>query len=205
MPSLISRLGSSSSDSGGGAGEALGLGVACAVGNRGAGAGRDSSSDPRLTWVSLGTSGAFTGSGLGVSSTSECLPFVQGSIARNSSKVKTRGLQHSQPGESHQHLFLPFWFTWRVVLTYLSAPHGIWVGLDGKHTPRSRPRTFCRSPCEHTSSPFLSVQVNNALNEWRERSNARCSRCCDAPDFVPNILEISRHRRGPSAKLDPGC
>jgi hypothetical protein len=153
MPSLISRLGSSSSDSGGGAGEALGFGVACAVGNRGAGAGSDSSSDPRLTWVSLGTSGALTGSGLGVSSTSECLPFVQGSIARNSSNVKTRGLQHSQPSELYEHLFWSCSYACLVVLTYLSAPHGIWVGRDGKHTPRSRLRTSCRSPCEHTSSP----------------------------------------------------
>ena len=28
----------------------------------------------------------------------ECLPVVQGGIERNSSKVKTRGLQHFQPG-----------------------------------------------------------------------------------------------------------
>lgn len=153
MPSLISRLGSSSSDSGGGAGEADGLGVACAVGSLGAGAGSDSSSDPRLTWVPLGTSGAWTGSGLGVSSTSECFPFVQGSIARNSSKVRTRGLQHSQPASSCQHVPVLLGVYW-VVLTYLSAPHGISVGRDGKHTPRCRRRTSCRSPCEHTSSPW---------------------------------------------------
>jgi hypothetical protein len=42
----------------------------------------------------------------------------------------------------------------QLVLTYLSAPHGIWVGLDGKYTPRSRLRTSCRSPCEHTSLPW---------------------------------------------------
>lgn len=28
-----------------------------------------------------------------------CLPSVQGSMARKSSKVRTRGLQHFQPGE----------------------------------------------------------------------------------------------------------
>lgn len=37
------------------------------------------------------------GSGFGVSSTEECLPYVQGGIERNSSKVRTRGLQHFQP------------------------------------------------------------------------------------------------------------
>ena len=35
--------------------------------------------------------------GLGVSSTVECLPVVHGGIERNSSKVKTRGLQQFQP------------------------------------------------------------------------------------------------------------
>lgn len=34
---------------------------------------------------------------VGVSSTVECLPVVQGGIDRNSSKVRTRGLQHIQP------------------------------------------------------------------------------------------------------------
>jgi hypothetical protein len=32
-----------------------------------------------------------------VSSTVECLPVVQGGMARNSSKVRKRGLQHFQP------------------------------------------------------------------------------------------------------------
>ena len=36
-------------------------------------------------------------SGTGVSSTMECLPVVHGGISRNSSNVKTRGLQHFQP------------------------------------------------------------------------------------------------------------
>jgi hypothetical protein len=44
-----------------------------------------------------GSSVAFTGSAAGVSSTVECLPVVQGGMARNSSKVRTRGLQHFQP------------------------------------------------------------------------------------------------------------
>ena len=33
----------------------------------------------------------------GVSSTVECFPVVHGGISRNSSKVRTRGLQHFQP------------------------------------------------------------------------------------------------------------
>lgn len=39
----------------------------------------------------------FFGSSRGVSSTVECLPVVHGGIVRNSSKVRTRGLQHFQP------------------------------------------------------------------------------------------------------------
>lgn len=45
-------------------------------------------------------SGPFDGGddcGAGVSSVVECLPVVQGGIERNSSNVKTRGLQHFQP------------------------------------------------------------------------------------------------------------
>ena len=37
------------------------------------------------------------GLGAGVSSTVECLPVVQGGMERNSSNVRTRGLQHFQP------------------------------------------------------------------------------------------------------------
>lgn len=40
------------------------------------------------------------GGGAGVSSMVECLPVVQGGIARNSSNVRTRGLQHIQPVSS---------------------------------------------------------------------------------------------------------
>ena len=38
-----------------------------------------------------------TRSGFGVSSIVECLPVVHGGIDKNSSKVRTRGLQHFQP------------------------------------------------------------------------------------------------------------
>ena len=51
-----------------------------------------------FTRVGAGTSSAFVcGIVVGVSSTAECLPVVQGGMERNSSKVRTRGLQHFQP------------------------------------------------------------------------------------------------------------
>ena len=45
-----------------------------------------------------------TGSEGGVSSTVECFPRVHGGIARNSSKVRTRGLQQFQPSEVSQYM-----------------------------------------------------------------------------------------------------
>jgi hypothetical protein len=45
----------------------------------------------------LSSDGGDTGTGAGVSSTVECLPVVHGGMERNSSKVRTRGLQHFQP------------------------------------------------------------------------------------------------------------
>jgi hypothetical protein len=56
----------------------------------------------RSFFFSTGTGGgagasSALGSGAGVSSTVECLPVVHGGMARNSSKVRTRGLQHFQP------------------------------------------------------------------------------------------------------------
>lgn len=43
-------------------------------------------------------SDSFSGSA-GVSSTVECLPVVHGGMVRNSSKVRTRVLQHFQPAD----------------------------------------------------------------------------------------------------------
>ena len=81
------------------------------------------------------------GFGAGFSSTVECLPVVQGGMERNSSNVRTRGLQHVQPkkrvpsvdqlpfesflfvffsGELQISLrptflaFMEFWWTWMV-------------------------------------------------------------------------------------------
>jgi hypothetical protein len=102
-PCGIEADGSSDSESGGGAGDRVGVGAATGtrglegssvesapfvdteIGFGGAGAGR------------LSFEGADCGAGAGVSSTVECLPVVQGGISRNSSKVRTRGLQHFQP------------------------------------------------------------------------------------------------------------
>ena len=60
----------------------------------GTGAGADAGAG---VGAGAGSSGALVGSGTGVSSTVECLPVVQGGMARNSSNVRTRGLQHFQP------------------------------------------------------------------------------------------------------------
>lgn len=68
-------------------------GGACALGSRGVLLSSD---------IGFGegtfSSGFVVDSGSGVSSTVECLPVVQGGMVRNSSNVKTRGLQHFQPG-----------------------------------------------------------------------------------------------------------
>lgn len=95
LPFGISRLASSSSDSGGGGGgvavgwgaemgprEASGVGVL--VFNIGV-ALSDTSCPPCFFSICGGWSVV------------ECLPVVQGGIERNSSKVRTRGLQHFQP------------------------------------------------------------------------------------------------------------
>lgn len=85
----ISSAGSSDSDSGGGAGVLARDGAATAaveeIGFGGGGTGR------------LSSEGAGGGAVVGVSSIVECLPVVQGGMARNSSNVKTRALQHFHP------------------------------------------------------------------------------------------------------------
>lgn len=69
------------------------------MGRRATGAGSASDRLPRDTDVLDGISGAAgLGSGTGVSSMSVWVPVVQGGMERNSSKVRTRGLQHFQPG-----------------------------------------------------------------------------------------------------------
>lgn len=90
----ISREGSSSSDSGGGGGGVAtvwGAATGCRVGNEvscvGAGG---------LVTVAVDSVPCFFSTSGGMSVVL-CLPVVQGGMERNSSKVRTRGLQHFQP------------------------------------------------------------------------------------------------------------
>jgi hypothetical protein len=66
----------------------------------------------------------------------ECLPVVQGGIDRNSSKVRTRGLQHFQPVQFSTCMFIELEKTLYFrrggqAQTYLSALHGRLVGQGG--------------------------------------------------------------------------
>ena len=97
----MGEAGSSESSSSSGAGAGLGVAVAVAVavgawrvGSRACGAGREGST----RFAAPSTPFCFgAGSGAGVSSTAECGPVVQGGMLMNSSKVRTRDLQHFQP------------------------------------------------------------------------------------------------------------
>lgn len=86
--------GSSESGSGAGADAVLGVGRAAAAEDIGIVALGASFSVTRFANAALSIS---LGASFGVSSTVECLPVVQGGMVRNSSKVRTRGLQHFQP------------------------------------------------------------------------------------------------------------
>lgn len=91
----ISASGSSDSSSGGssfGVVEGVGCWATVRLGARG----RVTGIGAAATVLDACRASGF-GGGVGVSSTVECLPVVQGGMARNSSKVKTRGLQHIQP------------------------------------------------------------------------------------------------------------
>jgi hypothetical protein len=66
----------------------------------------------------------------------ECLPVVQGGIDKNSSKVRTRGLQHFQPVQLSNCMVIELadalYFRKGVQAeTNLSALHGRLVGLGG--------------------------------------------------------------------------
>lgn len=93
LPCGISKLESSSSDSGGGGG---GVAVACGADIGAREASGVASDDLEIAMAASELSVCFF-SIVGGISVVECLPMVQGGIARNSSKVKTRGLQHFHP------------------------------------------------------------------------------------------------------------
>ena len=94
--------GSSESDSGSGV-AALGEGAAgAACGSRGRASASTGCGFRTGTGAGTSSPGGFF-VGAGVSSTVECLPVVHGGIARNSSNVKTRGLQQFQPGDHSSH------------------------------------------------------------------------------------------------------
>ena len=87
----------SSSSSSGGAGLGLALGVCAATATLAmAGCNMAFFSFCARIFASTSSSLGFV-SGAGVSSTVLCLPVVHGGIVMNSSKVRTRGLQHFQP------------------------------------------------------------------------------------------------------------
>lgn len=108
----ISSDGSSDSGSSG-----TGVGVLeGAVATAGAAAGREGSDGTGFGGaLSVAVAGAvsvvFAGS-TGVSSTVECFPVVHGGMSKNSSKVRTRGLQHFQPVPS---IFLAYRITYDVL------------------------------------------------------------------------------------------
>ncbi len=93
IPGTISASGSSDSSSGG-SGLGVDDGVCCCVA-RVAAIGLVTGTIAGIGAAASTASGL--GGGAGVSSTVECLPLVQGGMARNSSKVRTRGLQHFHP------------------------------------------------------------------------------------------------------------
>lgn len=111
-----------------------------------------------FTRVGAGTSGAFVcGGGAGVSSTAECLPLVQGGMERNSSKVRTRGLQHFQPSSYSQprgiYLHRPWDQMWE--RGHLSALRGRLEAQGDRHTLLLLTQMFCRSLCARIWRPFF--------------------------------------------------
>ena len=68
----------------------MAIGARDEAGGRGGSVGAGASISPPVVPCAF-----LTGGGMSVV---ECLPVVHGGISMNSSKVRTRGLQHSQPG-----------------------------------------------------------------------------------------------------------
>ena len=75
-------------------------------------------------------------------------------MVRNSSKVKTRGLQHFQPAQRVSSGFsesMENGFGERA-REHLSGLHEKWEALDGRHTPPPHLRNFSRTPYAHISA-----------------------------------------------------
>lgn len=104
----MSKDGSSDSDSGG-AGEPEGVGVCIPVADRLGGRKAALRADTAIGLVAVGSvtrsvsTGSAAGFGAGVSSTVEWTPVVHGGMERNSSNVRTLGLQHVQPKKRETH------------------------------------------------------------------------------------------------------
>lgn len=167
-------MGSSESDSGAAAGEGEGGGAACArCGSREGAAEPLLSCVATIVGVGAGASGAselgLGVSGAGVSSTVECFPVVHGGIARNSSKVRTRGLQHFQPVKASTYVLLSELMYERAP-RHLSGLRGKWAGQDGRCSLLRGLRKSCRRLCAHTSVP---------LRDW---SPSRSVTLCGARD-----------------------
>jgi hypothetical protein len=90
----------------------------------------------------------------------ECLPVVQGGIARNSSKVRTRGLQHFQPVKSHMSIHIASNHHDNhdnhdaMNRAYPSVPHGRLEGRNDSDIVPQDQYTSCRMTGERIFGPF---------------------------------------------------
>jgi len=87
-----------------------------------------------------------------------CLPVVHGGMERNSSKVRTRGLQHFQPGQREEvsscHCVMNIDIPYAVQrISYLSVPRGKLVGQDDTGIPLQGRSTPFRTIDEHIFAP----------------------------------------------------
>jgi hypothetical protein len=129
----MGRLGSSLSESGE-TGGGVGTGWGAEMGARDEAVGSSGVGEIESVATELGSGWDF--SRAGGRSVVECLPVVQGGIDRNSSKVRTRGLQHFQPNQLSICGFINLGdaLYFRICVraeTYLSVLHGRLVGQGG--------------------------------------------------------------------------
>jgi hypothetical protein len=159
-PFGMSLLGSSDSDSasgaGAGAGEARG---GCTAGVTMGIRGTVTSSTGTGAATAAAQSADGFGWGAGVSSTVLWVPVVHGGMARNSSKVRTRGLQHCQPNKKKKntHTSVGEGFSRMISWGISACPFGLRERLAVRDDiRRAQPgrRRLCRSPCVRISGPF---------------------------------------------------